>query len=155
LILSILFSSRQAIPLSEQRKNLLILLLRACGLIDLLALGIALIPSSWIISMHGHLGMGPFPEETLTLYLARSSCLMYAVHGVLLIFVSFDVARYLPLIRLLAGIAVIHGIVLIVIDQFTGMPWWWTLGEGGLLIAWGSLTFCLLSSNTPSESSKE
>lgn len=141
--------------MSAQRKKLLIFLLRACGLIDLLALGIALFPNSWIISLHGHLGMGPFPVETIAVYLARSSSLMYAVHGVLLIFVSFDIVRYLPLIKLLAMIAVIHGIILISIDHFTGMPWWWTLGEGGLLIAWGSLTFCLLSSNSPSESHKD
>lgn len=125
--------------MSEKRKKLLILLLRACGLIDLLALGIAFIPSSWIISMHGHLDTGPFPVETIALYLARSSCLMYAIHGILLIFVSYDIARYLPLIRLLAWIAVVHGLILIGIDYFTAMPWWWMLGEGGLLIAWGSL----------------
>lgn len=93
--------------------------------------------------MHGHLDMGPFPEETIALYLARSSCLMYAVHGVLLIFVSFDVVRYLPLIWLLAWIAVIHGIILIVIDICTGMPLWWTVGEGGLLLAWGALVLAL------------
>lgn len=100
--------------------------------------------------MHGHLDMGPFPEETIALYLARSSSLMYAVHGVLLIFVSFDIDRYLQLIRLLAVIAVIHGTMLIVIDHLTGMPWWWTLGEGGLLITWGAL---LLGLTTPSGAS--
>ncbi|HQR07268.1 MAG TPA: hypothetical protein PLN21_10625 [Gemmatales bacterium] len=72
--------------MSKQRKKLLIILLRACGLIDFLALAFALIPFSWIISLHGQLGMGPFPEETVALYLARSSSLMYALHGVLLIF---------------------------------------------------------------------
>ncbi|MFT3881001.1 MAG: hypothetical protein QM703_15230 [Gemmatales bacterium] len=129
--------------MTQRRRTLLILLLRACGIIDLLALTFALIPHSWIRISHGHLGMGPFPEETIALYLVRSSCLMYVVHGVLLIFVSFDIDRYLPLIRLLAWIAVIHGVMLIVIDSLTGMPWWWTLGEGGLLIAWGTLVLGL------------
>ena len=115
----------------------------------MLALLIALIPSSWIISSHGHLGMGRFPDENIALYLARSSSLMYAIHGLLLIFVSFDIDRYLPLIRLLAGIALIHGILLIGIDISTPMPWWWTCGEGPLLLMWGGLTFMLLSNKTP------
>lgn len=87
--------------------------------------------------------MGPFPEETIAFYLARSSSLMYAVHGVLLIFVSFDVERYLPLIRLLAGLALVHGVILMIIDYRTGMPWWWTCGEGFLLISWGILVLLL------------
>jgi len=74
---------------------------------------------------------------------------MYAIHGLLLIFVSFDIDRYLPLIRLLAGIALIHGILLIGIDISTPMPWWWTCGEGPLLLMWGGLTFMLLSNKTP------
>jgi hypothetical protein len=119
------------------------ILLRACGLIDLAALLIAFIPSSWIISFHGHLGMGHFPEETIALYLARSSSLLYAVHGVLLIFVSLDVVRYLPLIRLLAWLAIAHGFLLIVVDSFVGMPWWWTVAEGTLLGSWGTLVLLL------------
>ena len=142
-------------PLSARRKKLLILLLRACGLLDMLALLIALIPSSWIISMHGQLDMGRFPNEPIVLYLARSSSLMYAIHGLLLIFVSFNIDRYLPLIRLLAGIALIHGLLLIIIDLSTAMPWWWTWGEGPLLLAWGMLTFILLSSKTPSDFCKD
>ena len=127
--------------MTPRRKTLLIYLLRACGLIDLLALGMALIPSSWIIIAHGHLGMGRFPEESIALYLARSSSLMYAVHGILLIFVSFDIDRYLPLIRLLAWVALVHGTILIGIDCYSGMPWWWTCIEGPLLIAWGMVVF--------------
>lgn len=141
-------------PLSARRKKFLILLLRACGLIDMLALLVALIPSSWIIAVHGHLGLDSFPDESIAFYLARSSSLMYAIHGLVLFFVSFNIDRYLSLIRLLAGIALIHGLLLIVIDIFTTMPWWWTCGEGPLLLAWGLLIFMLLSSKTPSDSSK-
>ena len=46
--------------------------------------------------------LAPFPSDTITHYLARSSSIMYAVHGLLLIFVSFDIKRYMPLIKLLA-----------------------------------------------------
>ncbi len=121
----------------------------------MLALLIALIPSSWIVAVHGNLALGRFPNEPIALYLARSSSLMYAIHGLLLIFVSFNIDRYLPLIRLLAGIALIHGLLLIIIDLSTAMPWWWTWGEGPLLLAWGMLTFILLSSKTPSDFSKD
>lgn len=92
---------------------------------------------------HGHLGIGDFPSETIAHYLARSSSLMYAVHGVLLIFVSLDVDRYLPIILLLAWMAIVQGMLLIVIDFVTGMPWWWTCGEGPLLWSWGIVTLIL------------
>ena len=130
-------------PLSARRKKLLILLLRACGLLDMLALLVALIPSSWIIALHGHLGLDRFPDESIALYLARSSSLMYAIHGLVLIFLSFSIERYLPLIRLLAGIALIHGLLLIAIDLSTAMHWWWICGEGPLLLAWGTLVLLI------------
>lgn len=125
--------------LSDRQAWFLALLLRACGLIDCLALIVALMPAVWIASLHTHLDIGPFPSDTITHYFARSSSLMYAVHGILLIFVSFDINRYLSIIKLLAVIAIIHGLILIGIDANTGMPWWWTATEGPLLIAWGTL----------------
>lgn len=129
--------------LTPQQTRFLALLLRACGLIDCLALVVAVMPAAWIASLHAHLNIGSFPTDTITHYLARSSSLMYAVHGILLIIVSFDINRYLSIIKLLAVVAVVHGLILIGIDANTGMPWWWTVTEGPLLIAWGTLVLII------------
>lgn len=135
-------------PVTAQRKKLLILLLRVCGVIDLLALAVSFFPAGWIISLHGHLGMGPFPQETIAFYLARSTSLMYAVHGVLLILISFDVERYGPLLRWLAGLSIVQGFILIVLDLASGMPWWWATSEGGLLLAWGCVIWWMTGRET-------
>ena len=130
------------------RTGLLAFLLRLCGLIDCLALIVALMPLPWIATLHSHLGIGPFPSDAITHYLARSSSLMYAVHGLLLLYCSFQINRYLPLIKLLAFIAIVHGLCLIGIDYYTAMPWWWTCLEGPLLIMWGMLILLLITSKS-------
>jgi hypothetical protein len=52
------------------------------------------------------------------------------LHGFLILFISFDVARYARLITLLAVAALVHGAVMLGIDLAEGMPVWWTGFEG-------------------------
>lgn len=116
-------------------ESLLRLLLRGLGTLDLLALGAMLMPASWMAATHAWLGMGEFPRAAVVGYLARSASLMYAQHGAVFLFLSGDVRRYRPLIRLMAFIAIVSGGIMLAIDLSAGIPLFWTLVEGPGYIA--------------------
>jgi hypothetical protein len=119
--------------------------LRLIGGLDLLAL-LAVGAPRWAIALaHEFLGLGPLPEGAIVGYLARSASALYALHGALALFVSFDLERYLPLIRCMALIALLHGAIMLSIDLREGMPLWWTLFEGPSFGAMGALVLLLLS----------
>jgi len=117
--------------------------LRCIGTIDCLAVFFALIPHFWIESLHGHLGLGRFPTDPISGYLARSASIMYALHGVCVLYVSIDVIRYLGLIKFLAYLALAHGLLLVWIDTIEGMPTWWTAAEGPLFALSGVIPLVL------------
>jgi len=55
----------------------------------------------------------------------------------MILYISCDVRRYWPLIRVMASIAVAHGAVMFGIDVAVGMPDWWTMFEGPAFSATG------------------
>jgi hypothetical protein len=111
-------------------RELVVVVLRALGVLDLLALGAVFLPLHWMAVAHAWLGLGTMPEGPLVGYLARSASALYALHGALILFLSFDVRRYWSLITFLAVLAVLHGAVMLGIDIAEGMPVWWTAIEG-------------------------
>ena len=56
------------------------------------------------------------------------------LHGAILLFVSLDVRRYLPVVKCLAILAVVFGIGMIVLDVMVGMPTFWILCEGPFIV---------------------
>ncbi len=104
--------------------------LRVLGVTDMLAFIAVVMPAAWIQWGHQWSGLGEFPDEPIAAYLARSASALYALHGLMLIYISFDVRRYWPLIRFMASIAVAHGLIMYSIDVAVGMPVWWTRFEG-------------------------
>ena len=74
---------------------------------------------------------------------ARSASAMYALHGLTVLFVSFDVLRYAQLIRFLAAVALVHGVIMFGIDLAEGMPWWWQSLEGPAIAATGLVVLAL------------
>jgi hypothetical protein len=105
------------------------LLLRALGALDLLAILAVFMPTPLMAGIHEALGMGQFPQTAVVDYLARSAAVLYAVHGALIFFLSFDVRRYRKLIRFLAFCAIAQGFVMLGINVHAGMPRVWTLVE--------------------------
>ena len=59
------------------------------------------------------------------------------MHWALLLFVSLDVRRSLPVVKCLGVLCLAFGAGMIVLDQAVGMPWFWLLGEGPFIIALG------------------
>jgi hypothetical protein len=68
--------------------------------------------------------------------------MLYAVHGCLMLVVSFDLKRYWPLVPVFGWLHVVIGITMVGIDWTAPMPLYWIAGEGipialaGLLIVW-------------------
>lgn len=106
------------------------IVLRLFGLIDCLALIALVMPRAWMDAGHQWAGLGELPEAPVVGYLARSASALYALHGAMIVYLSFDVLRYWPLITFLALAAVVHGGVMFAIDVAVGIPSWWTNLEG-------------------------
>jgi hypothetical protein len=118
--------------------------LRVLGCIDGLAFFAVVMPESWMAAVHRGLGMGELPAAPLVGYMTRSASLLYALHGAVIVFVSFDVPRYRPLIRFLAWAALVHGLLLVAIDLMERMPPWWTLLEGPVYFLMGATVLRLM-----------
>lgn len=115
----------------------LALLLRAIGCLDLLALLAVMMPYSWMDAAHAWAGLGTLSLDPIVGYLARTSSALYALHGAMVVFISFDVPRYERLIRFMALAALVHGAVIFGIDMAEHLPPLWRYGEGPAFAATG------------------
>src|SRR5438128_1586806 len=123
----------------------LVLLLRLIGGVCLLALVPLWMPRSWIDVGHRRLGWGAFPSAPIAEYLARSVSSLSAFYGGLLIALSFDVRRYIPLIRYQAVAVMLLSTCGVVVGGWAGLPRWfvggdavacWAYGVPMLVLAW-------------------
>jgi hypothetical protein len=121
----------------------LVVVLRLSAVLLLVALVPACMPFQWMVVIHRALGMGELPDMPIVGYLTRSLSAFYAMHGALILYVSFDVRRHLPVIRFLAVLAVAFGAGMLVLDAAVGLPLAWTLGEGPFVIALGAVLLWL------------
>jgi hypothetical protein len=111
--------------------------LRLAGSVEMLAMLAVVMPPSWMAEAHQALKLGEFSKEPLVGYLARTTSLMWAVHGATICFLASDVARYLPVLRLNGWLTLVMGICLLSIDFLAEMPAWWTAIEGPIVIVMG------------------
>ena len=121
----------------------LVVVLRVSAVILLVALVPVVMPASWMATIHRNLGLGELPEGTIVGYLTRSLSALYASHGALLLFISFDVRRFLPVVKCLAVLNAAFGAGMLAIDLAVGMPPWWIACEGPPLIVLGVVLFWL------------
>ncbi len=123
---------------SETRTKVLVFLLRLAGVATLLAFGAIFLPTSWMRATHEWLGLGAFPEAAVTQYLTRSIAALYAMHGGLLLTVSFHVERCRPVIAYLGWANICFGALMVGVDLKAGLPLYWTLAEGPPVAAMGA-----------------
>jgi hypothetical protein len=128
----------------KRSERILVLLLRLCGGIMLLAFPAALLPSEWMAAHHVWLGLGPFPAGALVDYLTRSASMLYGIHGGILLVVASRPRRYRSLILYLALMNMVFGAAMVAIDLNAAMPSWWTLVEGPSIFAFGLVMLVLL-----------
>ncbi|MDP1797110.1 MAG: hypothetical protein Q8K78_06500 [Planctomycetaceae bacterium] len=113
-------------------------LLRAIGILDLLAFVAVVMPRSLMVAVHAQLHIGVLPSEPIVGYLARTASMFYGFCGVLLLYLATDVVRHRDIIRFLAVCGIVAGCLVLAIDLGEGMPLWWILFEGpccGMLAA--------------------
>ncbi len=118
-------------------EKILVWILRIGGAMTVLAFPTALLPTSTMAEIHAWLGLGNFPDQPVTAYMARSLSLMYGFHGVLLLVISTNVRHYRKLIGWIAWLMVGLGPALLAVDLHAGMPALWTWTEGPPLLVVG------------------
>jgi hypothetical protein len=93
---------------------------------------------------HEWLGMGPMPTDPVFEAVMRQVSFSYGLHGVGLLLIASDVARYRPLVILSALGYLAFGIVFLFIDTGLGMPALWVVGNNGSAMLVGALLLGLV-----------
>jgi hypothetical protein len=86
-------------------------------------------------AVHSEMGLGRMPKSPIVDYLARSLSLVYASMAPLCGFLARDVRRYPEIIALQATVKLVGGFGLLMLDLALGMPLFWTVCEGPLIMA--------------------
>lgn len=131
--------------------TLLVIMLRLFGCLDMLAAIAVFMPQSWFAVANQATGLGAFPTDTMSIYLARSGPAFYVIHGALLVFLSTDVSRYRPVIQFVGWSSIAHAAILIWIDVISCMPAYWIALEGPGLAFVGTSFLVLLPAQLPSD----
>jgi len=127
----------------HQSLRALVFFLRFGGVVLLFAFGAVLLPTDWMAAVHRWLGMGEFPAAPLTDYLVRSVAALYGFHGVLVLIVAGEPARYERIVLYLGVMDIVFGLLMVAIDLHAGMPMVWTFLEGPPLVGVGMLILYL------------
>ncbi len=127
---------------AERAEAILKWLLYVLGGLAATAVVPMVMPFAWMQAANDALGLGPLDDTPLTQYLTRSLSAVYALLGVLVIYLARDVRRYRQLLIFVGWLTALLGAALTVIDFAIGMPASWSWGEGpptvvcGLVIVW-------------------
>ena len=96
-------------------------------------------PFAWMQRINDGLGLAPLVDTPLMQYLTRSLSTVYALFGVLTLYVGLNVRRYRELIVVMGWLTGFLGLALWAIDFGIGMPPSWTWGEGPPTIVCGAV----------------
>lgn len=98
---------------------------------------------------HQWLGLGDFPVAPITDYLARSTSLLYGVHGTVMFYTGLTLQHHWRFASLLGWLHIVCGLSLLAIDFHAPMPAYWIVMEGGPIAALGGLILYLCKQGTP------
>src|SRR5688572_16524007 len=124
---------------TSAQRELLVVLLRLGGFVTSAAFLAVFLPVDWMAATHQRLGLGEFPRAPVVDYLARSIAALYGFHGVLLLIIARDPARYRTIVQYAGVMNIVFGLLITAIDVNAGMPSYWTLAEGPPIIAFGAV----------------
>jgi len=119
----------------------LVFVLRATAVLFLLALVGATLPESWMKAVYEWGELGPWPGGALLVYLARAVSILYGFYGLLTLYLSFDVRRYLPLIRFMAIVGFPFAPVMFVVIWAAGLPTVWAVSEPTSIVVISALWY--------------
>jgi len=122
----------------------LALFLRVYACLLLAALPAVLVPRHYLASAYVWLGLGDsWPSPALLEYLARTASGLYAFLGGMVLLMSFDPARYRPLLRLLGWFSLPAAVYLSALGLSLDLPGWWVAVEGPMVLCSGVLLLWL------------
>lgn len=122
------------------------LILRISALAALLALPAVIVPRLAAEKVSWLMGFRQPPMTPLMLYMMAGGAAVYVAQGVLMWVMSCDVARYQPLIRVVAWTFLVCAPLFWWIDAQAGVPRWWLLMDSvGSFIAGTALTWASYS----------
>lgn len=131
--------------ISSEPFGWLVFVLRATGVLLLLAFVGAALPESWMKAVYESGELGPWPGGALLVYLARAVSLLYGFFGLLALYLSFDVRRYLPLIRFMALVSFPFAPVMFLVIWMAGLPTFWAVCEPMSILVISALWWYLAS----------
>ena len=99
-------------------ENILKLILRLSGALLVLAFIAVFLPYEIMNVLHNQMGLGKLPQIPIVDYLARSVSLFYGIHGVFVIYISFNIRHYVKFLKLLCILGFIFGVTIFFIDLF-------------------------------------
>ena len=126
------------------KKKALIVILRLSGLLLITAFIAAFLPYETMARIHEQIGLGNFPKLPILDYLARSVSLFYGIHGVIVLYISLDIMKYLKFLKLLCYLGFVFGIVLFGVDMNATMPASWAFSEGPLIVSLNLVVYILV-----------
>ena len=104
--------------------------LRVVAVVPMTAVFFAMLPVGAMDAIHRAIGLGPLPQGPIVIYLAWSTSLFYAFHGVLLWFVASDLRRYRDFMWFYLWLSMAFAAGLLLTDLSAGFPTRWALVEG-------------------------
>ena len=132
-------------------KRMLVWLLFMAGTGMLCALVFVFCPFEWMAAIHRRIGLGELAYTPVLSYLIRTLSALYATMGGILLFVCFDLDRYLPLVRFLGIVAILSGVGVTILDAVLHLPTFWTVAEGPLTVALGVAMLILAHTSVRTE----
>lgn len=115
---------------AETAEKVLKWLLVVLGALAATAVVPMVMPFAWMQSVNDAMGLEPLVDTPLAQYLTRSLSAVYALVGVLTVYIGWDVRRYQRLILCIGYLTALLGLALTGIDFAIGMPASWSWGEG-------------------------
>lgn len=125
-------------------ESTLIIILRASGILLVTAFIAVFLPYEMMDKIHQQMGLGHLPQVPILDYLARSVSLFYGIHGVIVLYVSFNLMKYLQFLKLLCYLGLVFGVAMIMIDFNAAMPASWSFAEGPLIISLNLVIYFLV-----------
>jgi hypothetical protein len=145
-------STQPGEPMNIKRLQLF---LRAFSLVPMSAAFAAMLPVGAMDQVHQYIGLGSLPRGPIVEYLARSTSMFYAMHGVLLWYIASDLRRYRDLFRLYLWLSMLFALGLFLTDISAGLPPEWAMAEGPMIAAFvGVIMWLFRVSETRSASAQ-
>ena len=126
------------------KEKTLIIILRISGLMLITAFIAVFLPYETMARIHHLMGLGKLPQIPILDYLARSVSFFYGMHGVIILYISFNLMRYLQFLKLFCYLGFAFGIAIFFIDITAPMPTYWSFGEGPFIMSLNMVVYVLV-----------